>query len=82
MGMRYKRGTRSTLKRRKRMNQNLSYSNGEALQEVEIIASWRNSTGEKRRVKLWQGNFYVCMKSRNKLQAINLTYKHIWIIIN
>ena len=51
MGMRYKRGTRSTVKRRKRMNQNLSYSNGEALQKVEIITSWRNITGEKRRIK-------------------------------
>ena len=76
MGMRYKRGTRSTVKRRKRMNQNLSYSNGEALQEVEIITSWRNSTGEKRRIKLRQ------RKSRNKLQAISLTYKHTWIFIN
>ena len=82
MGMRYKRGTRSTVKRRKRMNQNLSYSNGEALQEVEIITGWRNSTGEKRRIKLRQGNFYVCMKSINKLQKINLTYKHTWIFIN
>ena len=82
MGIRYKRGTRSTVKRRKRMNQNLSYSNGEALQEVEIITSWRNITGEKRRIKLRQRKFFVCMKSRNKLQAINLTYKHTWIFIN